>query len=63
VRYGLTKNIDTFNVMKVAFGEYGALWRDIRTARGWRTRARIALGSPAGVDDLEVAPAQHVQRM
>jgi sterol desaturase/sphingolipid hydroxylase (fatty acid hydroxylase superfamily) len=63
VRYGLTKNIDTFNVMKVAFGEYGALWRDVRAARGWRTRARIALGSPAGVDDLEVAPAQHVERV
>jgi sterol desaturase/sphingolipid hydroxylase (fatty acid hydroxylase superfamily) len=67
VRYGLTKNIDTFNPVKVAFGEYGALMRDLRAARGWRTRLQIALRGPAwlppDVDDLEVAPAQHVQRV
>ena len=67
VRYGLTKNIETFNPVKVAFGEYGALIRDVRAARGWRTRLQIALRGPAwlppDVDDLEVAPAQHVQRV
>ncbi len=47
VRYGLTKNIDTFNPVRVAFGEYGALWRDVRAARGWRTRFEIALRGPA----------------
>ena len=40
MRYGLTKNIDTYNPVKVAFGEYGALLRDVRAARGWRTQAR-----------------------
>jgi sterol desaturase/sphingolipid hydroxylase (fatty acid hydroxylase superfamily) len=46
VRYGLTTNIDTFNPVKVAFGEYGALMRDLRAARGWRRRAQIALRGP-----------------
>ena len=46
VRYGLTTNIDTFNPVKVAFGEYGALMRDLRAARGWRMRAQIALRGP-----------------
>ena len=46
VRYGLTKNIDTFNPVKVAFGEYGALWRDVRAARGWRTKLQVALEGP-----------------
>jgi hypothetical protein len=39
----------------------------VRAARGWRTKLKVALKGPgwlpAGVDDLEVAPAQHVQRM
>jgi hypothetical protein len=67
VRYGLTKNIDTFNPVKVAFGEYGALLRDVRAARGWRTKLQVALRgpawSPAGVDDLEVATGDSVQRV
>jgi sterol desaturase/sphingolipid hydroxylase (fatty acid hydroxylase superfamily) len=46
VRYGLTKNIDTFNPLLVAFGEYAALARDLRAAGDWRTRLRIALRGP-----------------
>jgi hypothetical protein len=64
---GLTRNIETFNPVKVAFGEYGALWRDVRAARGWRTKLQVALKGPgwlpARVDDLEVAPAQPAQRV
>ena len=67
VRYGLTKNIDTFNPVKVAFGEYGALVRDVRAARGWRMKLEVALRGPGwlppDVDDLEVAPAQSAQRV
>jgi sterol desaturase/sphingolipid hydroxylase (fatty acid hydroxylase superfamily) len=36
VRYGLTKNIDTFKPTEVAFHEYKAIVRDVRTARSWR---------------------------
>ncbi|WP_067975626.1 sterol desaturase family protein [Mycolicibacter icosiumassiliensis] len=36
VIYGLTKNIDTFNPVRVATHEYVAIWRDIRAARNWR---------------------------
>jgi len=65
VRYGLTKNIDTFNPIKVAFGEYGALLRDMRAAEGWKTKLEVAVRgpgwSPAGVDNLEVAPREHVE--
>lgn len=39
VRYGLTKNIRTFNPAKVAFHEYAALWHDVRSAPTWRARA------------------------
>jgi sterol desaturase/sphingolipid hydroxylase (fatty acid hydroxylase superfamily) len=46
VRYGLTTNIRTFNPVRVAFHEYIDLWRDVRRARRWRTRAEIALRGP-----------------
>ena len=46
VRYGLTTNIATFDPLRVAFGEYVALARDVRTANGWRTRAQVLLRGP-----------------
>jgi len=38
VRYGLTKNINTFNPVRVAFHEYAALWHDVRSAPTWHER-------------------------
>ncbi len=55
VRYGLTTNVDSFNPMRVAFHEYAALWRDLRRARGWRTRAGLLLRGPGWQPDGEKA--------
>jgi sterol desaturase/sphingolipid hydroxylase (fatty acid hydroxylase superfamily) len=38
--YGLTKNIQTFNPLRVAFHEYAAIGRDLRATRGWKNRLR-----------------------
>ena len=46
VRYGLTTNLETFNPVRVAFHEYAALLRDVRSARGWRLRLSILLRGP-----------------
>jgi sterol desaturase/sphingolipid hydroxylase (fatty acid hydroxylase superfamily) len=46
VRYGLTKNLDTFNPMKVAFHEYGAMWRDTRAAKGVRNKLGVVFHGP-----------------
>jgi len=46
VQYGLTTNLRTFNPVKVAFHEYGALWRDLRSARSWRVRWNLLLRGP-----------------
>jgi hypothetical protein len=47
VRYGLTTNLETFNPVRVAFHEYGAIWRDLRGgARGLRARLGYVLGPP-----------------
>jgi sterol desaturase/sphingolipid hydroxylase (fatty acid hydroxylase superfamily) len=46
VRYGLTKNLSTFNPVRVAFHEYAALGRDVRAARSWRARWSVLLRGP-----------------
>ncbi len=43
VRYGLTKNINTFNPVRAAFHEYIAMWHDIRRAPRLRDRLGRAL--------------------
>ncbi len=47
VRYGLTKNLDTFNPVKIAFHEWRAMFRDLARARTVR-EAWIAVGAPPG---------------
>lgn len=44
--YGLTKNIDTYNPLRVATHEYVAIWRDIRGARGWRQLLGYVFSGP-----------------
>ena len=46
VRYGLTKNIDTFNPVRAAFHEYIAMWHDIRRARSLRDRLGVLYHGP-----------------
>jgi sterol desaturase/sphingolipid hydroxylase (fatty acid hydroxylase superfamily) len=46
VRYGLTTNIGTHHPARVAFGEFGALWRDVRTAATWRDRLGYLVQGP-----------------
>jgi len=47
--YGLTKNISTYNPVRVAFGEYAALWQDLRAAGSWRDRVRYLVRRPGWV--------------
>jgi sterol desaturase/sphingolipid hydroxylase (fatty acid hydroxylase superfamily) len=46
VRYGLTKNLRTFNPVRVAFHEYAAMWRDLRAVRGTRNRLGVLFRGP-----------------
>jgi sterol desaturase/sphingolipid hydroxylase (fatty acid hydroxylase superfamily) len=46
VTYGLTKNIHTYNPLRVAFHEYVDLWRDLRAAGSWRARLGHIFGPP-----------------
>ncbi|MFF7193882.1 sterol desaturase family protein [Streptomyces sp. NPDC088197] len=44
--YGLTKNIATYNPLRVATHEYAALARDLRAAPTWRARAGYLFRGP-----------------
>ena len=46
VRYGLTKNIRTFNPVRIAFQELADIVGDVRRATGWRDKARQVFGRP-----------------
>jgi hypothetical protein len=44
--YGLTEPVNTYNLIKLPYGDYAALWRDIRSARSWRDRLGYAFMPP-----------------
>jgi sterol desaturase/sphingolipid hydroxylase (fatty acid hydroxylase superfamily) len=47
--YGLTHNIHTYNPVRVAFGEYAAIARDLARADSWRTRGGLLVNKPGWV--------------
>ena len=53
VRYGLTRNIDSFNPVKVSFGEYASIARDIRRSPGWQDALRDLFLAPGWSHDGE----------
>jgi sterol desaturase/sphingolipid hydroxylase (fatty acid hydroxylase superfamily) len=46
VVYGLTRNIDTYNPLRVAFHEYAAIGRDLRAVRTVKDRCTVLFASP-----------------
>ena len=46
VIYGLTKNIESFNPLRIAFHEYRAIVRDLASARSWRDRVGFVMRYP-----------------
>jgi sterol desaturase/sphingolipid hydroxylase (fatty acid hydroxylase superfamily) len=44
--YGLTKNITTYNPLRVAVHEYASIGRDLRSSRTWSERARMVFANP-----------------
>ncbi|MGB8651870.1 MAG: sterol desaturase family protein [Mycobacteriales bacterium] len=59
VVYGLTKNIETHNPLRVATHEVVALWRDVRSAGSWRHRLGYVFRGP-GWAPAELAAAEPV---
>ena len=50
-RYGIVKNIGTFNPLRIAFHEWVAIGRDVARAPSWRARLAYAFGQPGWSPD------------
>ena len=50
-RYGLVRNITTFNPVRIAFHEWAAIVADLRTSRSWAERFRYLVGIPGWSPD------------
>jgi len=46
VKYGLTKNINTYNPLRIAYHEMADIARDLRWAEGTRSKLRHVFGRP-----------------
>jgi sterol desaturase/sphingolipid hydroxylase (fatty acid hydroxylase superfamily) len=44
--YGLTKPVNTYNMLKLQYGDYGRIIRNVRSATSWRERAGYVFGPP-----------------
>jgi sterol desaturase/sphingolipid hydroxylase (fatty acid hydroxylase superfamily) len=45
-RFGLTKNINTYNPVRIAFHEWADMWRDVQNAPSWRNKFLCVFGNP-----------------
>jgi sterol desaturase/sphingolipid hydroxylase (fatty acid hydroxylase superfamily) len=54
--YGLTKQVDTYNIWKLQTHEYVAIARDVRAARRWRDRLGFVFGPPGWQPRQSVQP-------
>jgi sterol desaturase/sphingolipid hydroxylase (fatty acid hydroxylase superfamily) len=62
VRYGLTKDIHTFNVLVVGFHELGAIARDVQRAPTFRAKLGYVLAPPGWSHDGSTLTARQLQR-
>ena len=45
--YGLTKNVNSHNLLVLQYHEYGAIWRDVRATGNWHDKLGYVFGPPA----------------
>jgi sterol desaturase/sphingolipid hydroxylase (fatty acid hydroxylase superfamily) len=63
VDYGLTKNIQTFNPIRIAFHEWQAMFRDAARARSWREATQHLLQPPGWSPDGSTLTAHQMQAL
>lgn len=45
-RFGLTKNINSYNPLRIGFHEWIDMFHDVRNAPGWQNKVRYIFGNP-----------------
>jgi len=54
-KYGLTHPVETYNLIKLQYGDYADLWRDVRGADSWGDRFRYLFKPPGWSPDSGAA--------
>jgi sterol desaturase/sphingolipid hydroxylase (fatty acid hydroxylase superfamily) len=57
-RYGLTKNIHTYNPVRIAFHEWADMFHDVQLATGWRNKFFYVFGNPGWRHDSRAPERQ-----
>lgn len=57
-RYGLTKNIHTYNPVRIAFHEWADMFHDVQLAPGWRNKFSYVFGNPGWRHDFKAPERQ-----
>lgn len=60
-RYGIVKNIDTFNPIRIAFHEWAAIARELIAARSWREAVGVVFGPPGWRADGRGATSENIR--
>ena len=60
--YGLTVNINTYNPIKVATHEYGAIWNDVKRANKLSDKLNYIFNSPGWTHDAEDKRAKTLRK-
>jgi sterol desaturase/sphingolipid hydroxylase (fatty acid hydroxylase superfamily) len=55
VIYGLTKNINSYNPLRIAFHEWVDIWNDLRRAPGWSMKLQYVFGRPGWKPETKAA--------
>ncbi len=61
VQYGIVKNIDTFNPVRIAFHEWAAMLRELIAAHSWREAAGVRLGPPGWRPDGQGLTSERIR--
>lgn len=61
VRYGLTKNIDTYNPLKIAVHEHTDILRDVAASTTWKDRLQFVFRGPGWAYDRHREMAEAVE--
>ena len=62
-RYGIVKNIGSFNPLVIAFHEWRSLIRDVARARTWRGRLGTLFGPPGWREDGKGTTSADIRRL
>ena len=61
-RYGIVKNIETFNPVRIAFHEWAAIARDLKASRSLREAAGVVFGPPGWRADGQGLTSANIRR-